>query len=171
MKNQGELLSAILKEYRGYYIFLHNTKEIGTVESIINEGFIFESQLPHSTDHVNPDDPVEITYFLFQRKEYGQYTLIIAIPGKTFEIYNRAAADNNTGIEEIVSVTEPFYGDNDELVYTMPPGHILGYFDQVTSEFRVNKKWDPRFINKKRLDLPVQPPDSEMKTKKSEERS
>jgi hypothetical protein len=85
MKNKGEILAETLRSYKDCYFFLHNTKEITTVEKIMSEGFIFESQLPHSTDHVNPDEPIEITYFLSQRKEYGFYTLIIAIPRVIYE--------------------------------------------------------------------------------------
>ena len=71
MKNKGEILASILENFKDCYFFLHNTKEFDTVEKIMNEGFIFESQLSHSTDRVNPNDPIEATYFLIQRKDYG----------------------------------------------------------------------------------------------------
>ena len=63
MKNKGEILAAILRNFKDCYFFLHNTKEFSVVESIMNEGFIFESQLPHSSDRVNPYEPIEVTYF------------------------------------------------------------------------------------------------------------
>ena len=72
--------------FKNCYFFLHNTREFRVVENIMNEGFIFENQLVHSTDSVNPNEPIEITYFLFQRKDYGPYTIIIAIPKITYEI-------------------------------------------------------------------------------------
>ena len=62
----------------------------------MNEGFVFESQLPNSTDRVNPNEPIEVTYFLFQRKDYGAYTIIIAIPKATYEDYSDSA--NKTDI-------------------------------------------------------------------------
>jgi hypothetical protein len=114
----------------------------------MNEGFIFESQLPRSTDRVNPHDPIEITYFLFQRKDYGNYTVVIAIPRIVYDYYSAASHRQDTGIEEIMSITEPHYGENDELVYTLSPRHILGYFNISTSEFYQNRNWDPFYKNK-----------------------
>jgi len=147
MKNKGEILALILKNFKDCYFFLHNTKEFNIVENIMNEGFIFESQLPHSTDRVNPNEPIEITYFLFQRKDYGSYTIIIAIPKTIYEIYTAASNKNDVGIEEILTITEPYFGDNDEMIYTVSPKHILGYFNIKTSEFYQNRNWDPFFNN------------------------
>ena len=147
MKNKGEILATILKEYNGCLFFLHNTKEFSIVETIMNEGFIFESQLPHSTDRVNPNEPIEITYFLFQRKDYGFYTMIIAIPRNIYESYSEVSNKNEIGIEEVMTITEPYFGDNDELMYTISPKHILGYFNIKTSEFFKNLNWDPDYNN------------------------
>src|SRR5665647_477013 len=118
MKNKGEILASILKNFKVGYFFLHNTREFNIVEDIMNEGFVFESQLPHSTDHINPNEPIEVTYFLFQRKEYGSYTIIIAIPKVIYEMYTDVSIKKDVGIEEVLTVTDPFYGDNDELTYT-----------------------------------------------------
>jgi hypothetical protein len=147
MKNKGEILASVLKNFKDCYFFLHNTKEFNIVESIMNEGFIFESQLPQSTDRVNPNDPIEVTYFLFQRKDYGPYTIIIAIPKTIFDIYTSVSNCTDSGIEEVLTITEPYYGDNDELIYTVSPKHILGYFNIKTSEFYQNRNWDPFFNN------------------------
>ncbi len=147
MKNKGEILADILKNFKDCYFFVHNTKEFNVVESIMNEGFVFESQLPHSTDRVNPNEAIEVTYFLFQRKDYGNYTIIIAIPKAIYEMYTCVSNDNDIGMEEVMSITEPYYSDNDELVYTVSPKHILGYFNIRTTEFYQNRNWDPFFNN------------------------
>jgi hypothetical protein len=147
MKSKGDILASILKNFKSCYFFLHNTKELGVVENIMSEGFIFENQLPHSTDRVNPNEPIEITYFLFQRKDYGPYTIIIAIPKITYENYSVLSVKNDVSIEEVLTITEPFYSDNDELIYTVSPKHILGYFNTRTCEFLQNRNWDPFFSN------------------------
>jgi hypothetical protein len=147
MKNKGEILASILREYKDCYFFLHNTREFSVVEKIMNEGFIFESQLPHSTDRVNPNEPIEITYFLFQRKDYGHYTIIIAFPKDIYDKYSDLSNHMDFGIEEVITISDPYYGDNDELIYTVSPSHILGYFNIKSSEFFINKKWDPLFNN------------------------
>ncbi len=145
MKNKGEILASILNNQGNCYFFLHNTKEIGIAENILNEGFVFENQLPHSTDRVNPNEPIEVTYFLFQRKDYGSYTIIIAIPKPIYDLYTRCSNEYDTGIEEVISITEPYIGDNDELIYTISPKHILGYFNNKTGDFIKNDVWDPEF--------------------------
>jgi hypothetical protein len=147
MKNKGEILASILNNFRNCFFFLHNTRESVVVENIMNEGFIFENQLVHSTDRVNPNEPIEITYFLFQRKDYGPYTIVIAIPKITYENYSVISVKNEVSIEEVISVTKPYYSDNDELMYTISPKHILGYFNNETSEFFQNRNWDPFFSN------------------------
>jgi hypothetical protein len=147
MKSKGDILASILNNFENCYFFLHNTKELSVVENIMQDGFIFENQLPHSTDRVSPDDHVEITYFLFQRKDYGHYTVIIAIPKITYENYSSISGKNDISIEEILTITEPFYSDNDELIYTVSPKHILGYFNNQTTDFYQNSNWDPLFNN------------------------
>ncbi len=147
MKNKGEILAAILIDFTDCYFFLHNTKEFSVVEKIMNEGFIFESQLPHSTDRVNPKEPIEITYFLFQRKDYGNFTIVIAFPKKIYEHYTDVSNRIDTGIEEVMTITEPYFSDNDELIYTVSPKHILGYFNNKTAEFFMNPDWDPKYDN------------------------
>lgn len=147
MKNKGEILASILSEFKDCYFFLHNTKEMNVVEKILSEGFIFESQLSHSSDRVNPNEPIEITYFLFQRKDYGSYTIVIAIPKRIYEYYSDISNKHDVTIEEVLTITEPFLGDNDELIYTLPPQHILGFFNIKTSDFTKNQNWDPEFKN------------------------
>ena len=147
MKNKGEILAAILRDFNDCYFFLHNTKEFSVVEKIMNEGFIFESQLPHSTDRVNPKEPIEVTYFLFQRKDYGNYTIVIAFPKKVYDHYTEISNNIDSSIEEIMTIVEPYFSDNDELIYTVSPKHILGYFNIKTSEFFMNSNWDPDYDN------------------------
>jgi len=147
MKSKGEILASLLTNFRNCFFFLHNTREQGVVEKIMNEGFIFENQLLHSTDHVNPDEPIEITYFMLQRKEYGPFTVVVAIPKITYDNYSAVSAKNDLSIEEVVTITEPYLSENDELMYTISPKHILGYFDNRTSEFFQNRNWDPFFNN------------------------
>ena len=145
MKNKGEILASILTDFNNCYFFLHNTKEQSVAERIMREGFIFENQLPHSSDRVNPNEPIEVTYFLFQRKDYGSYTIIIAIPKVIYDTYTQYSNIYDIGIEDVITISEPFYGDNDELIYTISPKHLLGYFNNKTGEFFMNKIWDPDF--------------------------
>ncbi len=147
MNSKGEIFASILRDFRNCYIFLHNTRDSATAAKIMNEGFIFENQLDRSSDIINPDDLVEIDYFLLQRKDYGQYTIVIAIPETTYDNYSALSVANEVCIEEVISISEPGYSENDEPVYTIAPGHILGCFNSVTNEFTMNSHWDPLFNN------------------------
>ena len=147
MKDKGEILASKLKNFGNCYFFLHNTKEFSIVEKIINEGFIFEDQLLHSTDRVNVAEPVEIAYFMLLRKDYGPYTIVIAIPKATFEHYSAISGKKGISLEEVITITEPYNGDNDELIYTLSPKHVPGHFNTRTGEFSENSNWDPDFNN------------------------
>jgi hypothetical protein len=147
MKNKGEILADILIKFKDCTFFLHNTKDLNIAKKILQEGYIFENKLPRSTDRVNPDEPVEINYFLLKRKDYGSYTIIIAIPNSTYELYATISNNNEVSIEEIMTITVPYSSDNDELIYTLSPKHVLGYFDIKNSEFFMNEQWDPEFSN------------------------
>jgi hypothetical protein len=145
MKAKGDFLAVILNDYKDCYVFLHNTREEEVAVKILNEGFIFENQLPHSTDRVNPGEPIEITYFLFQRKDYGTHTIIIAIPKVIYEFYLEYSLVFEIGIEEVLSISKPYVSDNDEMVYTISPKHIPGYFNTKTGDLIRNKNYDPSY--------------------------
>ena len=147
MKNKGEILANILMDFQNCFLFLHNTKEMITAERIMNEGFLFESQLPHSTDRINPNENIEITYFFIQRKDYGSYTIVIAIPKSVYDLYSARSNENDVGIEEVLTMMQPYLSDNDEMVYRLSPKHILGYYNSRTGEFIKNMNWDPAYNN------------------------
>ena len=113
----------------------------------MNEGFIFECQLLHSTDRVNPENLSRLHISLSREKIMVCTLVIIAIPKAVYETYITVSQNKNVGIEEVISITEPYYGDNDELIYTISPKHVLGYFNIKTSEFYQNRNWDPYFNN------------------------
>jgi len=145
MKNQSEKLVMYLKEYSDCIVLLHTTREKEIAEQILREGFLYESQLSHSTDRVSPSESIEIIYFLFQRKEYGIYTIIIAIQRATYEYYTRQAMDRDVSLEELTSTEEPFMNDNEEYTYRLDPKHIAGYFNVVSGEFTHNPVYDPEY--------------------------
>ncbi|MDX9929061.1 MAG: hypothetical protein RBS37_04335 [Bacteroidales bacterium] len=147
MKQKAEALHTILQNYHDCVIFLHNTREPSVADKIISEGFIFENQLSHTTDRINPSELVEIAYFMFQRKEYGPYTIVIAIPRRTYSLYTRYSNQFDIPIEELMSKVRPWMGENDEMTYTLAPEHIAGHFNNNTLEFRVNRFFNPDYIS------------------------
>jgi hypothetical protein len=147
MNNNGEILADLLEDYKECFLFLHNTKTRNVAEIILREGFIFENQLAHSTDLLNPPGVVEVTYFLLQRKEYGPFTVVMAVNRGTLGELISAAEKKGKTLEEMISETNPYFGDNEELVYRLPNQYILGYFDNTTSRFNKNPGWKPEYLN------------------------
>ena len=84
------------------------------------KGFIFEDQLLHSTDRVNVAEPVEIAYFMLQRKDYGPYTIVIAIPKATFENYSASFSSEGDQPRGGHHYHRTIFGDNDELSILSP---------------------------------------------------
>jgi len=147
MKQKSEILHSYIQKYLSCIIFLHNTRDVHVAEKIAREGFIFENQLAHSTDRINPNEVIETTYFLYQRKEYGSYTIIIAIPKKTHNLYIRYSNQMDIPVEELLTKKKPTMGENDELIYVLPPEHIAGYFNNHTEEFIENPRYNPSYIS------------------------
>lgn len=147
MKQKAETLHSVLAGYLDCIVFLHNTREQRVADKILAEGFVFEYQLSHTTDRINPSEIVEISYFMFQRKDYGPYTIVIAIPKKVYTLYTRYSNQFDITIEELMSKVKPWISDNEEYAYALAPEHIAGYFDNNTLAFVVNPLYNPGYIS------------------------
>jgi hypothetical protein len=112
---------------------------------IMTEGFRFEEQLTYSTDRVNPRDPVEISYFLVERKEYGSYTMIIEINKDIFKKFNYLADSADLHFEDLISIETPVLSDNDEFVYKLSPRYIKGFFNNKTGNLILNPDFNPSY--------------------------
>jgi hypothetical protein len=141
----GDILASLLTGDSFCMVFLHNTRDEDTANKIIKEGYRFEEQLSYSCDRVNPDDTVEINYFLVERKEYGKFTIIIEIDKHLFRKYSSLADHSDIHFEDIISIALPVLGDNDEYIYTLAPQYIKGYLDIVSGKFRKNRIFNPAY--------------------------
>lgn len=145
MSKSGDNLSSLLNKDNSCIVMLHNTGSLEKAKKILTGGFRFESQLTYSTDRVNPQDVVEINYFLVERKEYGDYTIVIEISKKLFTQYSRLAETSDLNLEDIISVDEPHLSDNDEYIYTLAHYYIKCVFNNKTGEVLHNPVFDPSF--------------------------
>lgn len=145
MKKTGDRLYELLTKDESCIVLLHNTKTIERAKNIITNGFRFESQLTYSTDRVNPKDQVEINYFLVERKEYGDYTIVIEIDKKLFKQYSQLAENSEVNLEDIITFEEPYLSDNDEYVYLLSHYYIKCIFNNKTGEVNNNPVYDPAF--------------------------
>ena len=152
MGKPGNKLVGLLSQDKSNIILLHNTNTLSRAKAILKHGFRYESQLTYSTDRINPSDPVEINYFLVERKEYGDYTIIIEISKKVINKYTDLAEATGKTIEEILSIDEPVMSDNDEYIFTISHYYIKGIFNNKTGEVLLNSVFDPDFESTLYLD-------------------
>lgn len=145
MSQIGDKLTNLLSRDRSNIVFLHNTDSLARAKAILKNGFRYESQLTYSTDRINPLDPVEINYFLVERKEYGDYTIIIEISKEIINKYSALAEAESLSIEELINIEEPVLSDNDEYIYTLPHYYIKGILNNKTGEMLLNPVFDPGF--------------------------
>ena len=145
MRKSGEKLFEVLAKDKSSIVLLHNTDTISKAKGILRNGFKFENQLTYSTDRVNPRDLIEINYFLVERKEYGDFTIIIEINKEILNQYSRLAETSDLTFEEILSTEKPELSDNDEFVYTLSHYYIKGIFNNKTGEMLVNPVFDAAY--------------------------
>ncbi len=145
MKKTGDRLSQLLTKDNSSIVLLHNTGTIERANKIMTHGFRFESQLTYSTDRINPKDQVEINYFLVERKEYGDFTIVIEIDRNLFKKYSQLAESSDLNIEDILTYEEPYLSDNDEYVYVLSHYYIKCIFNNKTGEVRMNPVFDASF--------------------------
>ncbi|MBN1388013.1 MAG: hypothetical protein JW965_06165 [Bacteroidales bacterium] len=145
MSTAGEVLASILAKDIDCLLFMHNTKDEETARQIMTKGFQFEEQLTYSTDQINPNDTVEINYFFVERKEYGQYTVIIEIDKTLYKKYNHLVEGSDFHFEELLTITPPVLSDNDENIYTLSRQYIKGYLDNFTGRFIENSDFNPSY--------------------------
>ncbi|MEE4114572.1 MAG: hypothetical protein V2I37_00270 [Marinilabiliaceae bacterium] len=159
MSKIGDELSGLLSRDKTNIVLLHNTDSLARAKAILKNGFRYESQLTYSTDRINPLDTVEINYFLVERKEYGDFTIIIEISKQIINKYSAIAEVEGSSIEELISIDQPFLSENDEYIYTLPHYYIKGILNNKTGEVLLNPVFDPDFdspdylgnLNRKRI--------------------
>lgn len=135
------------KDFVGYdkrvFKYLHNAPTKEVANEIIVEGFEFESHLHNTTDMVSGLDPIELKYFLFQRKNYGIYTVVLQISKELIDLYSEKLKKTRYHFYEVLSKYEPRLSSEDNLLYTLHEQFVKGYFNQKTYEACINPKFDP----------------------------
>ena len=145
MSKPRDILIGALSKDKTSIVMLHNTDTLAKAKQILKGGFRFENQLTYSTDRINPTDAIEINYFMVERKEYGDYTIIIEIDRTLLHRYSDLAENSNLSLEEIITIEETYLSDNDEYVYTLSHYYIKGVFNNKTGELLLNPVFDPAF--------------------------
>lgn len=130
--------SALLK-------YLHNTSEREVAETIMREGFQYRGYLENTSDFISGVDLIQLKYFRQIRGIYGNFTVVLQIAKKLADIYTEKLKDSPFHFTEVLIKEEPFENNDCEMVYTLPPQYVKGYFIQDTGEVVKNPVFDPYF--------------------------
>ncbi len=126
--------------------FLHNTKLESTAQTILNDGFNFQSHLDFTTDVVTAKDPVTIRYFSLVRHAYGSYTIIIQISKAIIEHYSKLLENLPHHFSEVLTTKPPVLNLEDDYIFNLAPNFVKGYVDSEKSVFIINPKFNPELI-------------------------
>ncbi len=122
--------------------FLHNTEHRKTADKILKEGFEFQSYLDFTTDVVTAKDVVAIKYFTIVRQAYGKFTIVIQISKQLINEYSHRLENVAHHFSEVLSVKEPYLGDEDDMIYCLAPHFIKGYINAETGELFLNPNFN-----------------------------
>lgn len=138
-----EQLQKVIATSEEVVTFLHNTKTKETALLIMQEGFEFQSHLDYTSDVVSAKDPVTIKYFTIVRQAYGAYTMILQISKSLIEEYSNYLEDLPHHFSEILTVKEPYLGNEEDLIYCLAPNFVKGYVNSETAVFTPNPSFNP----------------------------
>jgi len=139
-----------LAQFIGHHLhlstFLHHLKSLEIANNILNNGFEFENHLGYTTDQVSGYDLIELVYVRSLRKAYGNIVLVIQIADVLINRINASIQHTHSHFSEALTKKEPFFGDNELPIFTLPEQHILGYFNMDRSEGTRNNKFNPEYV-------------------------
>ena len=92
---------------------------------------------------VSAIDPITIKYFTIVRQAYGKYTLVIQIGKDIIEDYSKRLHSLPHHFSEVLSVNEPYLGNEDDLIYTLAPQFVKGYINSESCEVVANPLFNP----------------------------
>jgi len=108
------------------YTYLHTTNE-DVCKKILENGFEFY-EFTKTVDEISNDIDT-FNYKLGLRIPYGNFTVII----QTLKPVVNG---------EDVTIKEPFIGEEGDLIFTLSPNHVKGYFNNKNGEFVENSNFE-----------------------------
>lgn len=135
--------------------FLHNAPSKIVADTIINDGFRFQSHLDYSTDNVSSKDIVTVKYFALTRQAYGDYTVIMQISRSIIEHYSSILKNTPHHFSEVLTVKEPVHTSEDEYIFQLAPQFVKGYIYTPECQLVLSPDFNPNCdceVFKKNLD-------------------
>jgi len=125
----NDVLLDFINETSDVKTYLHTTKEEETCKTIMEEGYQFSSF--HKTTDEIINDMASLDYKMLLREAYGNYTVIMQV---NFDI---------KGDYTNLTIKEPFTDEEGDLIYTLSPRYVKGYFNRKSGEIVKNPNFDP----------------------------
>lgn len=145
-----EILDFLSTSKGKFFVFTHRTWDETIADEILREGFNYAESLHKTTDEMN-DDLVHIQYWMTQRDNYGDVTIVICIDRKVYFKYFDMIRKINKKIdlEYVLSESEPYFGEDGDIIYKLSKHYIKGYFNNRTGIITPNPNFNPSYDNPK----------------------
>lgn len=142
-----QIINYIFEAKEERRVFLHYTQEEEVAKTILKEGFRFKYSFYKTADKVFKDK-LYLIYKHNHNKYYGKYVMVISISREIYEQYAgklKKIALPGTAVEQLLTEVPPFMDENDEVVYTLSPRFLKGYFNYEDGEIVSNPDFDPDY--------------------------
>lgn len=137
-------LNFIHEDEKDLKIYIHYTKEVDDVNSILKDGFKFTDSFYKTALPVSKDK-LDLIIKHNSRKFFGKYLIIICISKDIVNFYSmelEKAGIKNYSFENILTETPPLRNDNSDLLYQLSSQFIKGYINIITGEIVKNPGFD-----------------------------
>jgi len=109
-----------------FYTYLHTTDE-DTCKKVLEDGFEFYI-FCLTTDEIS-NDVDTLNFKLSMRKAYGDCVIVMQFLHFI-----------DDGID--MAIKEPYYNEEEDLIYTLPSKYVRGFFNKETGEFVDNPTFE-----------------------------
>lgn len=126
-------------------LYLHYTKHEKIAQQIIKEGFRFSHSF-YKTTELARNDEIDLVYKHNQHKAFGKFIVVISISKDIYYYYKKETdKSSQVHVEEILTETDSFLDENNELTHVLSHYFIKGYFNYETGEIVKNPDFNSNY--------------------------
>ncbi len=149
----SDIQEFIFEKEEDTIVFAHYTHKKKIAENILKIGLEYTYAFDKTATKIK-NNPVELSYNHYVRKQFGENIIIICISKKLYEHYlDRINKSGSTilRVEEILTEKAKFLNEESEEVYTLHHKFIKGYVNYKNNEIVKNPDFNPFYDSKKFL--------------------
>ncbi len=142
-----QIISYIFENKEDRKVFLHYTREEEVARNILKEGFRFKYSFYKTADKVFKDK-LYLIYKHNHNKYFGKYVVVISFSRDLYDLYAKKLkkiALPGTAVEQVLTEVTTFMDDDEEVVYTLSPRFLKGFFNYEDGTIVENPGFDPDY--------------------------